>query len=262
MAATSPARLLSDLAERRRLSSWVSIVVMSARTSSSSSVARASTGFVSPGTSGSSKARRTTHSASTSRIPARKRFPRPSPVDDPGTSPAMSTTSMPARTTLRLELIWARASRRASGSGAAATVVSVVVNGCEATAACAPVRALNNDVLPALGRPTRPRRSIDRDAIGWPTVLCRPSALSRRRNEAVREHGGGPARRSGSVVGHVQTHRQAQDPEQEEGEPRQAAQLRPGLSPFRRPRPRAALRAGRPGPSPRPSPRAGWAGRR
>ena len=177
MAATSPARLLSDLAERlRRLSSWVSTVAMSARTSSSSRVARASTGFVSPGTSGSSKARKTRHSASTSRIPARKRFPRPSPVDDPGTRPAMSTTSMPARTTLRLALIWARASRRASGSGAAATVR---LGGGERMgghgAACAPVRALNSDVLPALGRPTRPRRSIGRDAIGWPTVLCRPS---------------------------------------------------------------------------------------
>ena len=59
-------------------------------------------GLVSPGTSGSSKARSTTHRASTSRMPARNRFPSPSPVDDPETSPAMSTTSMPARTTLRL----------------------------------------------------------------------------------------------------------------------------------------------------------------
>ena len=42
----------------------------------------------------SAKARRTRHRASTSRMPARKRLPRPSPVDDPGTSPAMSTTSI------------------------------------------------------------------------------------------------------------------------------------------------------------------------
>ena len=105
MAATSPARLLSALAALRRLSSWVSTVAMSARTSSSSRVARASTGLVSPGTSGSSKARSTTHRASTSRMPARKRLPSPSPVDEPATSPAMSTTSMPARTTLRLALI-------------------------------------------------------------------------------------------------------------------------------------------------------------
>ena len=78
----------------------------------------------------------------------------------------MSTTSMPARTTLRLALIRARASRRASGSGAIATAVSVVVKGCDATGASAPVRALNSDVLPELGSPTRPSRSMARDAIG------------------------------------------------------------------------------------------------
>ncbi len=87
----------------------------------------------------------------------------------------MSTTSMPARTTLRLALIAARASRRASGSGAAATEVSVVVKGWEATGASAPVRALNNDVLPELGKPTRPSRSIARDAIGSPTTGFRGS---------------------------------------------------------------------------------------
>ena len=117
-------------------------------------------GSVSPGTSGSSKARSTRHRASTSRIPARNRLPSPSPVDEPGTSPAMSTTSMPARTTFWLALMRARASSRASGSGATATAVSVVVKGCDATGASAPVRALNNDVLPALGKPTRPSRSI------------------------------------------------------------------------------------------------------
>ena len=74
----------------------------------------------------------------------------------------MSTTSMLARTTLRLALMVASASRRASGSGATATAVSVVVKGWGATGPCAPVSALNNEVLPELGRPTRPSRSIGR----------------------------------------------------------------------------------------------------
>lgn len=46
-----------------------------------------------------------------------------------------------------------------SGSGATAIEDSVVVKGCDATGAAAPVNALNSDVLPELGSPTRPSRS-------------------------------------------------------------------------------------------------------
>ena len=89
----------------------------------------------------------------------------------------MSTNSMPARTTLRLALI----SRQGVEAAHPATAprprsVSVVVKGCDATEASAPVRALNNGDLPALGKPTRPSRSIARDAIGWPTARFQASA--------------------------------------------------------------------------------------
>jgi len=71
---------------------------------------------------------------------------------------------MPAWTTFLLALIAANASSRGSGRGAMETDDSVVVKGWGATEALPPVRALNNDVFPALGSPTRPRRSIDPDA--------------------------------------------------------------------------------------------------
>ena len=74
----------------------------------------------------------------------------------------MSTNSTPARTTLALWLNSASASSRESGSGATPTEVSTVENGCAATGTCPPVRALNNDDLPALASPTRPRRCTDR----------------------------------------------------------------------------------------------------
>ena len=39
------------------------------------------------------------------------------------------------------------------------TAVSMVEKGCGATTVSAPVRALNSDDFPLLGKPTRPRRS-------------------------------------------------------------------------------------------------------
>src|SRR4051795_11153966 len=98
---------------------------------------------------------------STSRMPPRKRLPMPSPVDEPATSPAMSTNSSVAETTFFDFDISASAVRRGSGTCAMPTWLSVVEKGWAATGTDAPVRALNSDDLPALGRPTRPRRSIE-----------------------------------------------------------------------------------------------------
>ncbi len=241
MAETSAPRLLSSRAALRRFSIWASMVPTSASTSSSSKVARASTGSVSPGASSLSKARSTRHSASTSRIPARKRLPSPSPVEAPGTRPAMSTTSIPAWTTFLLALIAANASSRASGRGAMETDDSVVVKGWGATAALAPVRALNKDVFPALGRPTRPRRSIGPDA-------TRPSA-------GPSGAGRGRRPRDSNLGPYVETDQQAQDPRQEEGQPRQAAQRRSRLSD-------AGVRGARRRPAPAGAAPGGWAGPR
>src|SRR5215831_8709333 len=51
--------------------------------------------------------------------------------------------------------------------------VSVVENGCGATAADPPVRALNSADLPALGSPTIPNCSIASEGSGgWSRYLC------------------------------------------------------------------------------------------
>ena len=100
-------------------STWArrfSTVSRSARASSSSTTRRCSRGSGEPDTSSSANARRTKTMASTSRMLARKRLPRPSPLLAPSTSPPMSTTCTAAWTTLRLLDISASRSRRSSGT--------------------------------------------------------------------------------------------------------------------------------------------------
>src|SRR5579859_7711954 len=184
-ASTSPSRERSPLAARRRLSAWLSTVARSARTSSSSRTPKSSSGLVPPTTLSSVNARSTKQTASASRIPARNRLPSPSPDAEPATSPAMSTISTVAWTTLRLLLISARASSRWSSTRATPTLVSVVENGWAATRALPPVRALNRLDLPALGRPTRPNRSIDVRLPAWVRVGACRSERKRRRPKPI-----------------------------------------------------------------------------
>ena len=88
--------------------------------------------------------------------------------------PAMSTNSAVALTTFFDSLIAASASSRSSGTFATPTFVSVVENGCAATSALPPVNALKRDDLPALGRPTMPKRSMTRIRVGAAHRTIRP----------------------------------------------------------------------------------------
>src|SRR5690606_11323530 len=90
---------------------------------------------------------------------ARKRLPSPSPLLAPSTSPPMSTNWTLAGTTFRLFASRARASSRGSGTLATPTLGSRVANAYGAARAPPPARALYSDDLPALGRPTKPKRS-------------------------------------------------------------------------------------------------------
>ena len=111
--------------------------------------------------------------ASASRIPARNRLPRPSPVEEPATRPAMSTSSTPAWTTLRDALIF--------GQGVQALVrhlshADTGLRGREGMAGhrrLPPVKALKRLDLPELGRPTSPIRSTPKGY--WPGDGSRPS---------------------------------------------------------------------------------------
>src|SRR3954451_2068627 len=130
--------------------------------------------------------------ASTSRIPPRKRFPMHSPVDEPATRPAMSTNSRVAPTTFFDLLISASARRRGAGTWAMPTWLSVVENGWAATGTEAPVMALKSDDLPALGRLTRPRRSIAARVTGDPGLA--PAVWAIRYGESARiAHSGNAA---------------------------------------------------------------------
>ena len=80
-------------------------------------------------TSPDSKQRTTWAMARVSRMPARNRFPRPSPFDAPATSPAMSTNSIAAGTTRPGRAIAAMRSRRGSGTGTTPTLGSIVQKG-------------------------------------------------------------------------------------------------------------------------------------
>ena len=80
----------------------------------------------------------------------------------------MSTTCTAAWTTLRLLDISASRSRRSSGTLATPMFGSLVAKAYGAASAPPPVRALYSELFPALGRPTRPKRSMR------PTTLPAP----------------------------------------------------------------------------------------
>src|SRR5579864_3932711 len=122
-------------------------------------------------------------------MPARNRLPRPSPLEAPATKPAMSTNSTVAATTLRLLLMTARAERRWSETWATPTFVSVVEKGWAATRAEPPVSALNRLDLPALGRPTRPSRSIGQTLLPAGSVQDRVKAHGEEEEQGQAEQG-------------------------------------------------------------------------
>src|SRR4051794_26088349 len=98
--------------------------------------------------------------ASTSRMLARNLLPRPSPLLAPSPSPPMSTTWTAACTSCFDLLIAPSWSTRVSGTLATPMFGSLVANGYGAASAPPPVSALYNELLPAFGRPTRPKRSM------------------------------------------------------------------------------------------------------
>ncbi len=109
--------------------------------------------------------------ASTSRMLARNLLPSPSPLLAPSTRPPMSTTWTAAWTTFLDFDIAARRSSRSSGTLATPMFGSFVANGYGAASAPPPVSALYSELLPALGRPTRPKRSMrPPEATGAPTA--------------------------------------------------------------------------------------------
>src|SRR5688572_25065581 len=71
----------------------------------------------------------------------------------------MSTNSTIAGTVLALFDIAESRSRRSSGTSATPTFGSTVAKGYAAASALPPDKALKRDDLPALGRPTKPKRS-------------------------------------------------------------------------------------------------------
>src|SRR5688500_10897980 len=129
-------------------------------------------------------------------MPPRNLFPSPSPFEAPATRPPMSMNSHAACTTFFDFDITARASRRWSGTFARPTFGSLVANGYGAAGAPPPASALNNDDLPAWGRPTNPNFSI-----GWSLPVA------------------------GNLLRREQAHRQGQEPgPPQEGQPRGQAQ--------------------------------------
>ena len=77
----------------------------------------------------SSKQRTTWTMASTSRMCERNLFPRPSPLEAPFTSPAMSTNSMTAGVIFLLSYSAASFCRRSSGTATTPTLGSMVQKG-------------------------------------------------------------------------------------------------------------------------------------
>lgn len=73
-------------------------------------------------------------------------------------------------------------------------VVSVVLKGCGATTTAPPVRALNKDDLPLLGRPTKPRRSTAGQASGSGSLLTVSKRTNKRKLSAKKKanHGKKP----------------------------------------------------------------------
>ena len=128
---TCHARDLSPFAALAVRSIRRSITSRSARMSSRSIVSISRAGSTLPSTwimSSSSKQRTTWTTASTSRIWERNLFPRPSPLEAPLTSPAISTNSMVAGVILSGWYISASLSSRGSGTATTPTFGSMVQN--------------------------------------------------------------------------------------------------------------------------------------
>ena len=103
----------------------------------------------------------------------------------------MSTTWTAACTTLRLRDISASRSRRSSGTLATPMLGSLVANAYGAARAPPPVRALYNELLPALGSPTSPKRSMRRSrltALGTVAPVTPLEALDRAIHYLDRAH--------------------------------------------------------------------------
>mmetsp|Transcript_27306 Transcript_27306/g.37624 ORF Transcript_27306/g.37624 Transcript_27306/m.37624 type:complete len:101 (+) Transcript_27306:906-1208(+) len=91
----------------------------------------------------------------------RNLFPNPAPSEAPLTMPAMSTNSITAGTTLTDLFITPSLSKRESGTFTNPIFGSIVQKGkFAAWAAAEPTRALNNVLLPTLGKPTIPQFSF------------------------------------------------------------------------------------------------------
>src|SRR4051812_31231568 len=119
----------------------------------------------------------------------------------------MSMVSKPVNTSFFDFDISPNRSTRSSMTVAMPTVDSVVEKGCGATTASPPVRALNSVDLPALGRPTIPRRSMSASGYRSGMVL-----------------------RLSEEMDHEQEDQEASAPRPaEEGQPRQASVGRPPL---------------------------------
>ena len=204
MAATSAARPCRP--EPRLLLRLLDLrldVATSARTSSSSRVAKASTRIgVARHLGRPRRPAARAHRASTSRIPARNRLPSPSPVEDAGDQ-AGDVHDLHARRGRPSCWRSSRPGPRGAGraGGPRRPTVSVVVKGWAPPAACPPVRALNNDVLPDVGQTDQPEslhRSLDatREALGrcpvaWPP--CRRRTTKRKiRAKKKANHGKRP----------------------------------------------------------------------
>src|SRR6056297_2647934 len=170
--------VLSSLAWRLVWCSRFSTVSRSARASSISTTRRCTSGSEGPVMSSLTNARSTNTIASTSRMLARNLLPRPSPLLAPSTSPPMSTTSTAACTVCFDFDIADSWSSRSSGTLATPMFGSFVANGYGAASAPPPVSALYSEPLPALGRPTSPKRSMSRPRL--PSAPRRPPVPSSR----------------------------------------------------------------------------------
>ena len=104
------------------------MVSKSARASSISTTFRCSTGSTGPGTSGSGNALRTKTIASTSRMPAKKRLPRPSPFAAPSTNPPISVNWIVVGTIFLESLMSPKRKSLLSGTIATPIFGSVVAN--------------------------------------------------------------------------------------------------------------------------------------
>ena len=108
---------------------------------------------------------------------------------------------------LRLLDISASRSRRSSGTLATPMLGSLVANAYGAASAPPPVRALYSELFPALGRPTRPKRSMRPTTLSAPLATVLPRALGavdlavRRTGRSGSDRRGGGAAEAGGWDG-------------------------------------------------------------